>query len=231
MERVQQTIALHGGGAGAARLVEIGLQVFDPEDGRARNRVVLRNVTRPLVSHDLAAGIATQHQFEQLAHIETRTLGDHRSLGIGDDVRRADQLIAGLGDLARTGRSEVHRIAGRRKVGHRLGNQFVGATHHDRQCSGLRTHLAAGHRSINDSNPSVRCPADLVVELANGVGRHRRTDDEQDVVFTRPRQQAIGPLQHRPHLWDVGDHEEDEISPLPQFAGIVCPDRPIGQEL
>ena len=45
LERVQQTIALHGGGARAARLVEIGLQVFDPKDGRTIQHALIINGT------------------------------------------------------------------------------------------------------------------------------------------------------------------------------------------
>ena len=222
---LQDGPAQDGGGAGGAGGVEVGGDVLVHERCPRGDRVVVGHELGSLVLQDHGPGVAAAHQLQQLGEVQPGALGHHGRLGQRDDLRRAHQLVARLGHLARAQRPQVDGPPARREHLEGQGRRAILAAHHDGQLTPHRARLAPGHRGVHEGE--VRVLAVPAGDVLRGHGGADRDDDAAALAV--PLCRTVREVrQQRVDLGSARDHEEHEVRLACHVAGVVHGARTLG---
>ena len=172
------------------------------------------------------ARVAAGEQVEQPVEVEPAAVGEHAASPRARIVDGHDHLVARLRDLAGAQRAEVHRrAAGRSRRGRREPRRRRAADH-DRQ-----------RRRRRRRRPRPR-PGQSTTRTAPAVSpasRRRRArtpagDEVEPMISSRSplgREQAVGAVEDRLDLGQVGEHGARASASGGEVAGLSCPTRAV----
>ena len=166
-------------------------------------------------------------RLSDLRRVRARALRQRERLRHRADGEADDDLVRGLGDLARSdlahaGRARAHHL----EVRHGPGDRRLGASGHDGQRTRLRSDLAARHRGVD----VVRTAGfERLRERTGRLDRGGAHVDHQAVRRDAVRD-AVVPVDNPLHRWRVRRHHDDHGRAFGHLPRRVRGRKPLGRE-